>query len=77
MYFHRKENALIDPRALVVTDLDAGNDPILEHARKLFDGTDQPTVTFEVRYVEGDQDRGGALSDPDLITVDRDGVISA
>lgn len=63
---------------LVVDDLAAGNTPILEHARELFAaGVDGDTVTFRVQYVQGDQDRGGALSSPDLVTVTRDGKISA
>lgn len=63
---------------LIVTDLNAGNAPILDHAEQLFAaGVVGDSVTFHVRYVEGDQDRGGELSSPDLVTVTRDGRISA
>lgn len=63
---------------LVVTDLDGGNSAILEHAEQLFAaGAEGDSVSFLVQYVEGDQDRGGALSSPDLVKVTRDGQISA
>lgn len=63
---------------LIVTDLYAGNAPIIEHAEQLFAaGVEGDSVSFLVQYVEGDQDRGGALSSPDLVTVTRDGQISA
>jgi len=58
--------------------LDAGNDPILAYARELLADpslADRTAVTFEVRYAEGDQDRDGAYSSPDTITVTRDGEV--
>lgn len=66
------------PADLLVEDLDAGNEPILAHARTLFDESpDAETVTFTVSYVEGDQFRMGAPSEPDTLTVNRAGEIVA
>lgn len=63
---------------LIVEDLYAGNQPILDHAQKVFDADPEAVlVSFEVRYVEGDQKRSGELSDPDFLTVTREGNISA
>lgn len=64
------------PADLLVEDLDAGNEPILAHARTLFEADpDAETVTFTVSYVEGDQPRDGAPSEPDTLTINREGKI--
>ena len=66
------------PADLLVTDLAAGNDPILAFAADLMlaDPTAE-SVTFTVSYVEGDQQRNGEPSEPDTLTVNRAGEISA
>jgi len=62
---------------LLVEDLEAGNEPILAYARTLFETApaEAQVVIFTVSYVEGDQKRDGAPSEPDTLTVNRAGVI--
>lgn len=61
-----------------IEDLDTAEEQIRGFAFGLFYGNDANTVTFAVRYSEGDQDRGGEYSSPDILTVNRDlQVVSA
>lgn len=50
-----------------------GNTPIEEFAAEHIG--DAETITFEVVYPRGDQDRDEEWSSPDVLTVDRAGVI--
>lgn len=54
-----------------VNNLEDSERAIRSYALGLFYGNDDPTVTFPVVYAEGDQDRDGAYSSPDILTVDR------
>lgn len=65
------------PADLIVTDT-SSNDEILAHAETMFARyPEQEFVIFSVSYVEGDQDRGGKVSEPEPVTVQRDGRIGA
>lgn len=56
----------------VINNLDNSMAEIRGFAIGLLYGTTTDTVTFAVRYPEGDQDRDGELSLPDILTVNRD-----
>ena len=58
-------------QTLLINNLDKAEEAIRGYALGLFYGSEASAVTFAVVYAEGDQERGGEYSSPDILTVNR------